>query len=143
MYPDETERIEANLPKVLPLLRPEAQSVVLELGFLSRRRKAGTSMLRVVNGWCVFFNNGCVLHRVGAEEGDKFRYKPFICAVFPLENHARRGWYVRQKGLPGEQWDLFCLDPANSTRTAEESLADEVDLVERYLQDLHKISTIP
>jgi hypothetical protein len=132
VYPDEAERIEANLAKVFPLLRPEAQSVVTQQGFLTRRRKAGTSTLRVVKGWCVFFNAGCVLHRVGAEEGDKFRYKPFICAVFPLENHGR-GWYVRQKGLLGEKWDLFCLDPANSSRPAAESLTDEVDLVERYL----------
>lgn len=91
-------------------------------------------MLRVVNGWCVFFNSGCVLHKLGAAEGDRFRYKPLACSLFPLDKHDRRGWYVRQRGFLGEKWDLFCLDPAASPQSAAVSLSAEVALIERYEQ---------
>lgn len=131
VYEEEGSRIQANLSKMLPLMRPAAAAVAARAGFLSRRRKAGTTILRVVDGWCVFFNAGCVLHEAGAAEGDKFRYKPLACATFPLEKHSRRGWYVRQKGLLGEIWDLFCLDPANSERPAASSLSEELVLIER------------
>src|SRR6516225_10246080 len=76
VYPEEIERLDAHLEKFLPHLRPEARRVVERAGYLSRRIKAGQPMLRVVGGWCVFFNQGCVLHKVGAEEGEKYRYKP-------------------------------------------------------------------
>ena len=131
VYADEGARIGATLPALLPLMRPEASALVATSGFLSRRRKAGANSLRVVAGWCVFFNAGCVLHKTGAAEGDKFRYKPFACATFPLEKHATRGWYVRQKGLLGEVWDLFCLDPGSSPRAATISLQEEVELINR------------
>jgi len=128
---DEIGRIRANLPKLLPMMRPEAAAAVERGGFTSRRRKAGEVTLRVVKGWCVFFQAGCVLHRAGAEEGDKFRYKPFVCAMFPLANGGRRGWYVRQKGYRNEPWNLFCLDPTKTTPSAAETLAEEVSLVAR------------
>jgi hypothetical protein len=85
-------------------------------------------MVRVAGGWCVFFNGGCVLHRIGAEDGDSYQYKPTQCALFPLEKGDGGAWYVRQWGLDGEQWDLFCLNPANSPRKALESLAPELAL---------------
>jgi hypothetical protein len=131
VYEEEAARIRENLPKLLPLMRPEAATLAADRGFLSRRRKAGARMMRVVDGWCVFFNAGCVLHKTGAAEGDKFRYKPFMCAVFPLEKHYREGWYVRQKGLLGEIWDLPCLDPAGSERPAADSLSEELALLRR------------
>jgi hypothetical protein len=131
VYEDEIGRIRANLPKLLPMMRPEAAAVVERDGFTSRRRKSGELMLRVVKGWCVFFQAGCVLHRAGAEEGDKFRYKPFVCAMFPLAREERVGWYVRQKGFRNEVWDLFCLDPTKSRAPAAETLAEEISLVER------------
>jgi len=84
-------------------------------------------MVRVSGGWCVFFNQGCVLHKVGAADGDPFRYKPTQCALFPLEPDAD-GWYVRQWGYRDEKWDLFCLNPAASPRPAVESLAGELAL---------------
>ena len=132
VYPEEAERIAANLPKLFPLLRPEARDLVSRRGFLSRRVKAGQPMLRVVNGWCVFFERGCVLHRAGAAEGDSFRYKPAMCALFPLAKDLRNRWYVRQKGYKGEIWDLPCLDPAASALPAAESLAAEIALAERF-----------
>ena len=128
---DEIGRIRANLSKLLPMMRPEAAAAVARGGFTSRRRKAGEVTLRVVKGWCVFFQAGCVLHRAGAEEGDKFRYKPFVCAVFPLEKDERRGWYVRQMGFRNEVWDLPCLDPAKTTAPAARTLVEEISLVAR------------
>jgi hypothetical protein len=132
VYSDEIERLDAHLEKFLPLLRPEARAVVRRRGYLTRQRRLGERVLRNVGGWCVFFSGGCVLHRVGAEEGDKFRYKPAVCALFPIQRDDRDRWYVRQKGYKEEKWDLFCLDPAASGRAAAETLHDEIALARRF-----------
>jgi hypothetical protein len=132
VYPEEAERIAGNLDRFLPELRPEARRLIEADGFLSRRRKGGLPMLRVVGGWCVFFHGGCVLHKVGAAEGDKYRYKPAPCGLFPLARNEQGDWYVRQHGYDGEAWDLFCLAPTASPLPAGESLADEIALAERY-----------
>src|SRR3981081_4432117 len=79
VYPAEVERLDENLHKFLPELRPEARKLIEMDGYVSNRRKDGLPMLRVVAGWCVFFNKGCVLHKIGAVEGDKYRYKPAPC----------------------------------------------------------------
>lgn len=127
----EAARIVALLPRVLPLLRPEARRLVEAEGFLSNRKKLGQPMVRVSGGWCVLFNAGCTLHGVGAEDGDPLAYKPSQCALFPLEK-GDAGWYVRQWGYEGEQWDLFCLNPANTARPARETLAGELTLAARF-----------
>ena len=114
---------------LLPLMRPSAATLAATAGFMSRRPKADTHTLRVVDGWCVFFHGGCVLQRLGAAEGEPFRYKPFACATFPLERHPTRGWYVRQKGFLGEIWDLPCLDPAGGHPPAETTLGLELTLI--------------
>ena len=132
VYTDEIERLDTHLEKFLPLLRPEARAAVRRRGHLTRRRRLGERVLRNVGGWCVFFSGGCVLHRVGAEEGDKFRYKPAVCALFPIQRDDRDSWYVRQKGYKEETWDLFCLDPAASGRAAAETLQDELALARRF-----------
>jgi Fe-S-cluster containining protein len=132
VYREEVERIDANLEKFLPELRPEARAVVEAEGYLSRRVKVGQPMLRVVKGWCVFFNKGCVLHKVGAAEGDSYRYKPSMCALFPLAKDSQDRWYVRQWGYKGETWDLFCLNPKQSSRRAAKTLRDEVALATRF-----------
>jgi Protein of unknown function (DUF3109) len=124
--------IEAALPRVLPLMREAARQKVEQLGYLSSWRKAGMRTLRVAEGWCVFFNQGCLFHKIGAEEGDSFRYKPLYCAVFPLEQNDEDQWYVRQWGVEKEKWDLFCLNPKQSSRLAAETLADELRRVEMY-----------
>lgn len=126
--PDEAARMTAVLPRVLPRLRPEARKLVEDEGFLSNRTKLGQPMVRVADGWCVFFNAGCVLHQVGAEDGDPFRYKPTQCALFPLDQEDDGTWYVRQWGYRGEKWNLFCLNPKQSDRPAVESLAGEIAL---------------
>jgi hypothetical protein len=84
-----------------------------------------------VGGWCVFFNEGCVLHKVGAMEGDKYRYKPYLCAIFPLNMSLKDEWYVRQWGYQNEEWDLFCLNPNASRKRAVETIAEEMALVAR------------
>jgi Fe-S-cluster containining protein len=135
VYPEEAARIEPHLEELLPELRPEACEAVRKQGYLSRRRKSGQPMVRVVKGWCIFFNGGCVLHRLGAREGDAYRYKPWVCSVFPISRDGRGRWYVRQKGLFGEIWDLPCLDPPVSTVSARDSLQAEIALVERFEKD--------
>jgi Fe-S-cluster containining protein len=132
VYPEEVQRLDANLHKFLPELRPEARKLVEKSGYLSNRRKDGLPMLRVLDGWCVFFHKGCVLHKVGAAEGDKYQYKPAPCALFPLAKNDAGQWYVRQKGLEGEEWDLFCLDPNTSPLPAAASLGEEIGLAAKY-----------
>jgi hypothetical protein len=132
LYPEEVERLDANLDKVLQELRPEARALIEEKGYLSGRRKQGLPMVRVLDGWCVFYHKGCTLHKIGAAEGDKYRYKPASCALFPLAKDEQDRWYVRQKGLKGEEWNLFCLDPEASPVSGAESLKEEVELALRF-----------
>ncbi len=132
VYPEEARRIDEHLHRILPLLRPEARKVVTADGYLSRRRKAGQMLMRVAAGWCVFFNQGCTLHRLGAAEGAAFRYKPGLCAVFPLAKDQRDRWYVRQKGYKRELWDLACLNPGSSAVPAAVSLQEEMRLVDEW-----------
>ena len=132
VYPDEAANIDAQLPRLLALLRPEAQALVRRKGYLTRRRRLGLPQVRHAGGWCVFFHNGCVLHKVGAEEGDKFKYKPAVCSLFPIQQDEKDRWYVRQKGYKGERWNLFCLDPAIHTKPAAETLREELALAASF-----------
>jgi Protein of unknown function (DUF3109) len=132
VYADEIARIGENLHKFLPWMRPEASRMAERRGFLSGRKRLGEALMRVTGGWCIFFNQGCVLHQVGTAEGDKFRYKPAVCALFPIQQDEHDRWYVRQKGFKRERWDLFCLDPDNSLKPAAESLQEELALAKRF-----------
>ncbi len=129
--PGEQRRIAANLAKFLPHLRKAARKVIETRGFMTRRLKAGRPMLAVSEGWCVFENQGCVLHKVGALEGDRFKYKPWHCAVFPLERRSKGKWFFRQWKHRGEAWDLFCLDPKESPKKAAATCAGETEFAER------------
>lgn len=130
--PGEIARIEANLAKFLPHLREKARKVVNERGFMTRREKHGLRMMAVSEGWCVFENQGCVLHKVGAKEGDRFKYKPWACATFPLDRLEKTdGWYVRQWKLHGEAWDLFCLNPKESKKPAVSTMQGEIEFAAR------------
>lgn len=139
----EQEAIRANLGRFLPHLRPAARRAIERSGFLATGEKdvkEGLPTLKVSQGWCVFFNEGCVLHQVGAAEGDRFKYKPWRCALFPLTRDRKSGeWHVRQRGERGEAWDLFCLNPAESPRTADATLTDEV----AHLQKLARERLLP
>lgn len=130
--PPEIDLIEKNLPKFLPHLRPASQKHLQKKSFLTNRQKQGCRTLSVVDGWCLFFNEGCVLHKVGAMEGDKYQYKPWRCVLFPLEPVSGGEWHVRQHGRRGEAWDLFCLNPAESPLPASQTLVDEI----RFANDL-------
>jgi len=132
IYPDEVARIDSVLPDLLPELRPAARHAVERAGYVSKRRKAGQPAARVVDGWCVFFNRGCTLHALGSREGDRFRYKPAVCAFFPLAKDSRDRWYVRQSGYEGEVWKLPCLEPSASDVPAAVSLVEEIALVESF-----------
>ena len=135
LYPEDQAQIDANLHKFHPQLRPEARAVVDKHGYIGNRRKLGLPMLRVVGGWCVFFNEGCVLHKVGAAEGNSYRYKPAQCALFPLARNAKDEWYVRQHGYEDEEWDLFCLNPQASPVPAAQSCKEEIALAQRYTEE--------
>jgi hypothetical protein len=129
---DERQRIDGVLDRVIPHLRPEAARVLAENGWLGEQEKLGLPMTRIVEGWCIFFHSGCVLHKVGAAEGDFTRYKPMQCVLFPLEPNGDGTWYVRQRGYEGEEWDdLFCLNPANTSRKAVDTLAPEIAVAEQ------------
>jgi hypothetical protein len=92
--------------------------------------KGGLRTVAVEGGWCVFENGGCALQKAGMAEGEPWKYKPAACIRFPLDRDHDGTWYVRQKGLRGEHWDLFCLDPAADPAPAAESLAAEIAFVE-------------
>jgi len=127
LEPDEVERLERHLPRFLPRLRASARERIERDGFLDPPAREGERpTLAVDDGWCAFFHDGCVLHVAGAEEGDPYRYKPWRCATFPLERVDRETWEVRQWGRPGEVWDLFCLNPAESPLPAAETLEAEL-----------------
>lgn len=133
VYPEEVETIDTNLDRFLPRLRAEAKAVAKRDGFLvPHRRRIGQRVMRVVRGWCIFFNQGCVLHQVGADEGDPYRYKPSLCALFPIQQDHEDRWYIRQKGFKGEAWDLPCLDPSQTKIPAHESLPAEIALAKRF-----------
>jgi hypothetical protein len=134
---EERARIDANMAKFLPLLTEAQRKEIAKGGYLSKRIKAGRQMLRVLGGWCIFFNEGCVLHKAGATEGDSFRYKPAPCALFPLERDDDTGdYYVRQHGYKGEQWtELFCLNPKETDKLAVESLGAEIEFARRRVAE--------
>ncbi len=135
VYAEEIANLDANMHKFLPALRPEARRFIARHGYLTKRRRLGQRVARHTKGWCVFFNEGCVLHKLGAAEGDKFRYKPAVCSLFPIQMDEKDRWYVRQKGFKGEKWDLFCLDPQSTTIPAAESLKSELALAQRFTDE--------
>ena len=139
----EEAAIRANLGRFLPHLRPAARRAIERSGFLSnlaKDEKEGLPTLKVSQGWCAFWKDGCVLHQVGASEGDRFKYKPWRCALFPLKRDRKSGdWHVRQRGERGEAWDLFCLSPGESPKTADTTLEAEV----AHLNELARARRIP
>lgn len=135
--PSVSKKEQANIKKVLkralPLLRPEARKLVEDEGYLSRRTKLGQPMVRVNDGWCVFFNKGCVLHTIGAEDGDSYQYKPTQCALFPLDHDDKGEWYIRQWNYKDEEWDIFCLNPRQTKKPAAVTMKAEIEYAERHL----------
>jgi Fe-S-cluster containining protein len=131
LYPDEIERLDSARDRFLAHLRPAAKAALEKQGYVSGQKRLGLPTVRTVDGWCLFFNGGCVLHKIGEAEGDRYRYKPAACALFPLARDENDRWYVRQHGYKGEKWDLFCLAGTCAT-PASQSLASEVALAVHY-----------
>lgn len=129
--PGEEQRIRKNMKRFLPLMRPRARALVERDDFTTARMKGGRPSLAVVESYCVFWNDGCVLHKAGAAEGDKNKYKPGTCITFPLDQEDDGQWYVRQWGAFDEGWDLACLDPKASKKKPDVSLAEEIAFAER------------
>lgn len=129
LHPHEYQRIKKNLARFKPHLRPAALKVIEASDIVTRRRRYGLPLVPVQGGWCVFFNEGCVLHKVGALEGDPYKYKPVQCALFPLLDDDDGNWYVRQWGYKNEPWDdLFCLNPKQANKKAIDTLQAEMAL---------------
>jgi len=131
LEPDEVARITDHLPAILPHLRPSARAEIEARGFIGDKIKDGLPTAKVVDDWCVFSNEGCALHKVGAEEGSWTKYKPWRCVVFPLNQREHdKQWYVRQWGVEEEAWtELFCLNPLESPKSAADTLTGELDYV--------------
>jgi hypothetical protein len=126
----ERARIQKVLPRVIGAMRPEARAHVEKNGWLTNQKyKSERPMIRIAKEYCVFYNEGCVLHRLGASEGDSTKYKPWVCIAFPVDTDPKGRWEVRQWGRPGEGWNLFCLNPKESKKKANETLAFEIDFV--------------
>ena len=123
---DEQDQIERNLGKILPHLRPASRAHVEKSGWLTNRVKGGLRTVAVEGGWCVFENGGCTLQKAGMLEGEPWKYKPSACIRFPLDQDKDGTWYIRQWKVRGEQWDLFCLNPAENPTPAAESLREEI-----------------
>lgn len=129
--PGEVTRIDDVLPRALARMRPRARSVVEKQGWRTRRLKSHLPTLAVKDRACVFYNEGCVLHAIGAEEGDSTKYKPATCVLFPIDAAPGGGYEVRQWGRKGEKWNLFCLDPSASAKEARATLRTEVEFLAR------------
>lgn len=127
----EVARIDGVLARALPRMRPSARRLVEKNGWRTKRLKAGLPTLAVNAKQCVFYNEGCVLHAIGAEEGDSTKYKPATCILFPIDDMKGGGYEVRQWGRKGEMWNLFCLDPTATKRSAKDTLKVEVAFLER------------
>ncbi|HMP59852.1 MAG TPA: DUF3109 family protein [Gemmatales bacterium] len=94
LHDREYRLLRQHLHKFLPHLRPAARAVIERTDIVTRRYRNGVPMVPVQAGWCVFFNEGCVLHKVGAAEGDALKYKPVQCALFPLLEDDNGQWFV-------------------------------------------------
>ncbi len=134
----EEARIAGVVNQVLPMLRPEARRVVEHGGWLTHRQKGGRRTLAVASRYCVFYAEGCALHRLGAAQGDKNKYKPATCITFPLDKAEEGQWYVRQKDVLDEAWNLDCLDPHASNGKPAKTLSEEMAFAERIDEGLEK-----
>lgn len=132
--PEEIDRISANIEKFIPFLRPAAIRHLRSGSYLSNRRKEGRKTIAVVNGWCVFANQGCILQKLGEQEGEKWKYKPHLCVLFPISHDkGSAGWYIRQKGYRGERWELQCIENAAIEKDfAKEFLIEEIKYLELF-----------
>ncbi|MBF0498815.1 MAG: DUF3109 family protein [Candidatus Riflebacteria bacterium] len=126
--------IERNLAKFKPLMRPHAVEVLEAQGFVTGRTKENRRTMAVVDGWCIFANEGCILQKAGEADGAKWKYKPHLCVLFPISQDGDGAeWYVRQKGYRGEAWKLYCIEKTATEKTpAMKGLEDELAYLREY-----------
>ncbi len=89
LLPEEKERLDALMPKVMPYLSPAAQEVAREQG-ASYIDEEGDLVTSIVNGKdCIFtcYAPGgkclCVLEKLRREGHDEF-FKPISCSLYPI-----------------------------------------------------------
>lgn len=89
LLPEEKERLDALLPKVMPYLLPSAQEVARQQG-ASYVDEEGDLVTNIVNGKdCIFtcYAPGgkclCVLEKLRREGHDEF-FKPISCSLYPV-----------------------------------------------------------
>lgn len=113
------KKIKSLLPKLFPLMRPEAVETVKRKGFhldsvftrsdLSRKHKHHYT--RIVKGRCVFLNyddkGGCVLQKYCKINNINYKLKPSPCWVFPFDLIGNRLVVYKWNRLP-------CLDDSKN-----------------------------
>lgn len=139
VLPEDIQAIESVLHRAIPLMRSEAQDLVIDKGYLSALKVEGHPTLRTINySLCVFFNKGCVLHKLGALEGDPFLYKPVRCILFPIGRNDDGSYGLVRKPAEADP-DLFpCLTQAEgSDKTTSQSLKAEFAMIEQIENGTH------
>jgi hypothetical protein len=115
------KKINRLLPKLFPLMRPEAVTTVMKKGFHLATVFTRSDMnpnhdhhyMRTVKGRCVFLNydddGGCVLQKYSAVNNIKFKLKPVGCWAFPFDLIGNRLVVYKWKNLP-------CLDDSRNKK---------------------------
>jgi hypothetical protein len=104
-----------------------AQSAIFIAAQHERRTAVGTILVQHADTTlCIAENN-----KVGAEDGDPYKYKPTYCSLFPLDRNEHDEWFVRQWDYEDEDWDLFCLNPKATSKKAAVTLQPELKLLNR------------
>lgn len=131
--PEKQQVINSVVPEILPLLRPGARAMIEQMGYIDPEEvHEGNPSIRVESDWCVFFNKGCVLHKVGADRGDSTWAKPVACYLFPIDHDSQGRWYIRQHGVDDEQWtELPCLAGTPDMPLAVTTLGFEMEMAAR------------
>ena len=117
--PERIGKIKRLLPKLLPLMRPEAVAAVKKKGFhldseFSRFDMDPTHKhhyIRTVKDRCVFLSyddkGGCVLQKYCRTNNIKYKLKPVGCWAFPFDLIGNRLVVYKWKNLP-------CLDDSKN-----------------------------
>lgn len=131
----QAREIDALLPRLLPLIRPEARRLVGRLGWsfkgtVKERYASGETLQtasRVVRDRCVFVMDqeagGCALHALALQDGVEItRYKPRECVLFPLNG-------LREGELHVHTWAGYpCTEESEHHAAALHTLQDELSL---------------
>lgn len=136
-------KIKKLLPKLFPMMRPEAVRVVKKKGFvypsiLERFDLDPTHKhynTRYIDGGCVFLNfddvEGCVLQKYCKLNKMKYKLKPECCWDFPFDKYGNR--------LKTYKWgDLPCLDESKNKKAPPIYIACKPELTALLGKDGYK-----